>query len=114
MGTRSGYRHSFRPSASGQAWQSGWSAGGAIEYAFMPTWSIKLEYLHYALGNATYACVLNTGNIDMETVKIGVPLKQNHRTPLLQQPLEWATPALTMGSTGTNAFAFAAQAAGYG
>ena len=38
----------------------------------MPTWSIKLEYLHYALGNATYAGVLNTGNIDMESVKIGV------------------------------------------
>jgi outer membrane immunogenic protein len=62
----------FGLSASGQAWQSGWSVGGGIEYAFMPTWSIKLEYLHYGLGNTTYAGVLNTGNIDMETVKIGV------------------------------------------
>ena len=62
----------FGLSASGQAWQSGWSAGGAIEYAFMPTWSIKLEYLHYGLGNATYAGVLNTGNIDLETVKVGI------------------------------------------
>ena len=38
----------------------------------MPTWSIKLEYLHYGLSSATYFGVLNTGNIDIETVKVGV------------------------------------------
>jgi outer membrane immunogenic protein len=57
---------------SAEAWHTGWSAGGGVEYAFMPTWSIKLEYLHYGLGSATYFGVLNTGNIDIETVKVGV------------------------------------------
>jgi outer membrane immunogenic protein len=57
---------------SGEAWHTGWSAGGGIEYAFMPSWSIKLEYLHYGLGSATYFGVLNTGNIDVETVKVGI------------------------------------------
>jgi outer membrane immunogenic protein len=57
---------------SGQAWHTGWSAGGGVEYAFMPMWSVKLEYLHYGLGGATYSGVLNTGNIDIETFKVGV------------------------------------------
>jgi outer membrane immunogenic protein len=58
--------------ASATAWRTGWSAGGGIEYGFLPTWSVKLEYLHYGLGSANYFGVLNTGNVDVETVKIGV------------------------------------------
>jgi outer membrane immunogenic protein len=58
--------------AAGEAWHTGWSAGGGIEYAFVPSWSIKLEYLHYELGSARYFGVLNTGNIDVETVKVGI------------------------------------------
>ena len=27
----------------------GWTAGGGIEYAFQPNWSVKLEYLHVKL-----------------------------------------------------------------
>ena len=57
---------------SGKTWQTGWSAGAGIEYAFVPSWSIKLEYLHYALGSATFAGVLNSGNLEIETVKVGV------------------------------------------
>ncbi|WP_424361687.1 alginate export family protein [Methylocystis parvus] len=30
----------------------GWSAGGGVEWAFMPNWSVKAEYLHYDLGSA--------------------------------------------------------------
>ncbi len=26
---------------------SGWTAGAGVEYAFSPTWSVKLEYLHF-------------------------------------------------------------------
>ncbi len=26
---------------------SGWAAGAGVEYAFSPTWSVKLEYLHF-------------------------------------------------------------------
>jgi outer membrane immunogenic protein len=58
--------------ASTSAWHGGWSAGGGIEYGFLPTWSVKLEYLHYGLASPNFFGVLNTGNIDVETFKIGV------------------------------------------
>jgi outer membrane immunogenic protein len=32
----------------------GWSAGGGVEWLFVPGWSAKVEYLHYDLGSATY------------------------------------------------------------
>jgi outer membrane immunogenic protein len=31
--------------------QSGWTAGGGIEWSFAPKWSLKGEYLHYDLGD---------------------------------------------------------------
>jgi outer membrane immunogenic protein len=58
--------------ASATASQTGWSAGGGVEYGFLPSWSIKVEYLHYGLGSATYFGTLNTGKIDLETFKVGV------------------------------------------
>jgi outer membrane immunogenic protein len=54
------------------AWHTGWAAGGGVEYGFLPNWSVKVEYLHYGVGNATYFGVLNTGNIGIETFKVGV------------------------------------------
>jgi outer membrane immunogenic protein len=57
---------------SGQAWHSGWTAGGGIEYAIVPHWSVKLEYLHYGLGSASYFGAVNTGKLDVETSKVGV------------------------------------------
>ena len=33
----------------------GWTAGGGVEWAFMPQWSVKAEYLYYDLGNVTPA-----------------------------------------------------------
>jgi outer membrane immunogenic protein len=57
---------------SGQAWHMGWTAGVGIEYAIVPNWSIKGEYLHYGLGGATYFGALNTGEMEIETFKIGV------------------------------------------
>lgn len=53
------------------AWQTGWSAGGGVEYGFLPSWSVKVEYLHYGLGNTTYFGV-NSGNTEVETFKVGV------------------------------------------
>jgi outer membrane immunogenic protein len=58
--------------ASGDAWHSGWTAGAGIEYGIVPNWSVKLEYLHYGLGSATDFGTLNTGNLNIETFKIGV------------------------------------------
>jgi outer membrane immunogenic protein len=33
----------------------GWTAGGGLEWLFFPNWSLKVEYLYYDLGRATYA-----------------------------------------------------------
>jgi outer membrane immunogenic protein len=33
----------------------GWTAGGGVEWLFLPNWSAKVEYLYYDLGNVTYA-----------------------------------------------------------
>lgn len=35
---------------SSTGFQSGWAAGGGIEWAFAPRWSLKGEYLHYDVG----------------------------------------------------------------
>ncbi len=65
-------------SASGGAWHSGWSAGGGIEWAFLPEWSAKIEYIHYGLDPATYALTgaanvsLQTGKLQADTVKLGI------------------------------------------
>lgn len=32
----------------------GWAAGGGGEWRFAPNWSVKIEYLHYDLGSASY------------------------------------------------------------
>jgi outer membrane immunogenic protein len=33
---------------------SGWTAGGGVEYAFLPHWSLKAEYLHADLGSTRF------------------------------------------------------------
>jgi outer membrane immunogenic protein len=33
----------------------GWTAGGGLEWMFMPRWSVKAEYLYYDLGTLNYA-----------------------------------------------------------
>jgi outer membrane immunogenic protein len=58
--------------ASSDSWQSGWSAGGGVEWAFAPSWSAKVEYLHYGLGSANFFGALPSGNIDINTVKLGI------------------------------------------
>ncbi|QGM99164.1 outer membrane protein [Methylocystis parvus] len=32
----------------------GWTAGGGVEWMFMPNWSAKVEYLYFDLGSVTY------------------------------------------------------------
>jgi outer membrane immunogenic protein len=34
-------------------WQTGWTAGAGVEYAFAAGWSGRVEYLHYDLGSHT-------------------------------------------------------------
>jgi outer membrane immunogenic protein len=45
------------PSVAGStsAPRAGWTAGGGLEYMFIPHWTVKAEYLYYDLGSVTYA-----------------------------------------------------------
>jgi outer membrane immunogenic protein len=46
----------FQPTFGGSSYSStlvGWTAGGGLEWMFMPNWSAKLEYLYYDLGTVT-------------------------------------------------------------
>jgi outer membrane immunogenic protein len=59
----------------GDNWQSGWAGGAGIEWAFLPNWSAKVEYMHDGLRGASYPSfvgVVNAGNYDIDTVKVGV------------------------------------------
>ncbi len=38
----------------------GWTAGGGLEWMFMPRWSAKVEYLYYDLGNVSTSGVLTS------------------------------------------------------
>jgi outer membrane immunogenic protein len=42
--------------------QTGWTAGGGIEWIFMPNWSAKAEYLYYDLGTVTKYYTLISNN----------------------------------------------------
>jgi outer membrane immunogenic protein len=33
---------------------AGWTAGGGVEWMFLPNWSLKVEYLYYDLGSVTF------------------------------------------------------------
>jgi outer membrane immunogenic protein len=36
---------------------TGWTAGGGVEWMFTQNWSVKVEYLHYDLGTASFSWV---------------------------------------------------------
>ena len=40
--------------------RAGWTVGGGFEWLFCPNWSVKLEYLYYDLGDATYSVGITT------------------------------------------------------
>jgi opacity protein-like surface antigen len=40
----------------------GWTAGGGVEWTFMPNWSVKIDYLRYDLGNATASAIATQPN----------------------------------------------------
>ena len=47
--------------ASTDTWQSGWTAGGGVEYMILPNWTVRAEGLYVDLGSTT-AHVLFSGN----------------------------------------------------
>jgi outer membrane immunogenic protein len=45
--------------------QTGWTAGGGLEWMFLPNWSAKVEYLYYDLGRASFNQSLSGAVIDV-------------------------------------------------
>jgi outer membrane immunogenic protein len=41
----------------------GWTAGGGVEWLFLPNWSAKVEYLYYDLGTASSNLLLTQTNL---------------------------------------------------
>jgi outer membrane immunogenic protein len=68
--------------ASKNATRLGWVAGGGGEWAFMPHWGLKLEYLHVDLGNTSYTSnnavlnppetILHSHSLGEDIVRVGI------------------------------------------
>ncbi len=48
--------------------QVGWTAGGGLEWMFLPNWSLKAEYLYYDLGSVQASTVVAAGFPEVEAV----------------------------------------------
>ena len=48
--------------------QTGWTAGGGLEWMFLPNWSLKGEYLHVDLGNVTYTSANSSAAFPLSTI----------------------------------------------
>jgi len=76
----------------GTSWTSsgtvgGWLAGGGIEYAFKPNWTLKLEYDYLGLGNWTAATVPTVSwNRDIQMITMGVNYKFGSGAPTAVAP----------------------------
>jgi outer membrane immunogenic protein len=70
-----------RMDVTGGGTESGWVAGGGVEWRFKPDWSVGLEYLHYdfgtvtATGPATFPADANPrfdNDVSFDTIRIGL------------------------------------------
>ena len=69
--------------------QTGWVAGGGIEYKINPAWSLKAEYQYMDLGSATLTDAANTPSTNsldtsFQTVRLGL----NYRFGGSTEPLK--------------------------
>jgi outer membrane immunogenic protein len=65
------------PALSHNGVETGWVAGGGIEYKFSPAWSVKSEYQHIDLGGATLSnpaasVTANAPDTVFDTVRLGL------------------------------------------
>ena len=61
-------------SLSSSDWETGYTVGGGIEWAFAPNWSLKSEYLYVDLGDQTYSSPAGTytTQTDFHTARVGL------------------------------------------
>ena len=57
--------------------QTGWTAGGGVEFAFMPNLTAKIEYLYVGLGNQSCAQANCAGGTFLAPVNTTVSLTEN-------------------------------------
>ena len=69
----------FTDALSSDQMETGWVAGGGVEYLFTPAWSAKIEYQFIDLGSQTVSAVASDGIIDrmpfdnsFSTVRAGI------------------------------------------
>jgi outer membrane immunogenic protein len=55
---------------SSTGFQSGWTAGGGVEWAFNPRWSLKGEYLHYDVGDKQVGGTFSGGGATIQFFNI--------------------------------------------
>lgn len=53
----------------GSETRTGWAAGGGVEWAFAPRWTVKAEYLHVDLGTNTYTAVSSAAAFPNATIQ---------------------------------------------
>lgn len=59
--------------------ETGWTAGGGLEWMFMPNWSVKAEYLYYDLGRTTFGA----GALTRPIATAGVPVNVFTNAPFV-------------------------------
>jgi opacity protein-like surface antigen len=65
---------------SGSSAKGGWLAGGGLEYAFKPNWTVRLEYDYLGLGNRTASTVPTvTWSRDLQMITMGCELQVRKR-----------------------------------
>jgi outer membrane immunogenic protein len=77
--------------------QVGWTAGGGVEWMFMPNWSAKAEYLYYDLGTVTQnfamPVVANTGATALFGGQVRARVNGNIVRAGLNYHFNWSAPA---------------------
>lgn len=67
------YDFSANTTLSSSSTRLGYAVGGGIEYAFMPNWSAKVEYLYYGFGDRTPGFTERDRTAqNIHTIKLGV------------------------------------------
>ena len=78
----------------------GWTAGGGVEWMFLPNWSAKLEYLYYDLGTVTLNSVVTWGGLGLIRLRL---FDLGERPIQRQSRARWRELSLHMGRSGPGA-----------
>ena len=55
--------------------QTGWTIGAGVEYAFLPNWTVKAEYLYVDLGDDYYDNLGANAGINLNIARVGLNYK---------------------------------------